>query len=296
MKAIRLILIFILAAALCGACAPSDAPPAVSPTPTPVPEAAQGDSQGQGDAEQGVEEGGKQEDAPAAPTKDNRLYDPSIFVIEASGTWRQELAEGYYADYECELYLDKVDSNDNHVSDGSYHGFLWMKTTLDVGEYLAEFLEDVPVDMGFSAGGEGICDNLIFHLTTRDTWEQDAYAIPLDGDQTQTPELNVPVDKGSFIVVAKDAYLDAVATGKQGETLEYHSDQSGDVELSYIVHMQPDSLENGMEREVTIYLSDGQGMSATLHGVMRRLPGYPDDLAKYVEDAPYQQALNKHLS
>jgi hypothetical protein len=36
-------------------------------------------------------------------------------------------------------------------------------------------------------------------------------------------------------------------------------------------------------------------MSTILFGVMRRLPGYPDDVAKYTQDAPYQEALNKHL-
>ena len=46
---------------------------------------------------------------------------------------------------------------------------------------------------------------------------------------------------------------------------------------------------------MTIYLIDGQGMSVMLLGTMRRLPGYPDDVAKYTQDAPYQQALDKHL-
>jgi len=36
-------------------------------------------------------------------------------------------------------------------------------------------------------------------------------------------------------------------------------------------------------------------MSAMLFGTMRRLPGYPDDVAKYAQDATYQQALDKHL-
>ena len=66
------------------------------------------------------------------PDQNSNLYDPSIYVIEASGTYRMELAPGYYADYEVEIYLDKVDSNDNRVVTGSYQGGLWMKTTIDL--------------------------------------------------------------------------------------------------------------------------------------------------------------------
>jgi hypothetical protein len=87
----------------------------------------------------------------------------------------------------------------------------------------------------------------------------------------------------------------ALATGKQGETLEHSDSTAQDVELSYIIHMQPDKYEKSAERKVTIYLIDGQGMSVMLLGTMRRLPGYPDDVAKYTQDAPYQQALDKHL-
>ena len=87
----------------------------------------------------------------------------------------------------------------------------------------------------------------------------------------------------------------ALATGKQGETQEHSDNAAQDAELSYIIHVQPDKYEEGTERKVTIYLSDGQGLSVMLFGTMRRLPGYPDDVAKYTQDAPYQQAPDKHL-
>lgn len=298
MKHLRLLSAILLLMLLCGACSkpaaqtqPSPAP-SPGPTPTITAHTEQSDSQGEG---QGESEAGEQGDAQTVQGKNRRLYDPSIFVIEASGSWRQELADGYYADYECELYLDKVDANDNRVSDGSYHGFFWIRMELDTVEYLKELLKDVPVEMEFDAGGEGICDNLIFNLSTRDIWERDAYAIPLDRDTKQEAAVDVPVDKGSFIAVAKQAYLYAKATGKQGEGFEHADSQSGDMELSYIIHMEPDSRENGTERRVTIYLSNEQGLSTVLHGTMRRLPGYPDDVAQYTQDAPYQDALNKHL-
>jgi len=287
MKKIILLLLVIVLVFICGACGKSQDP---APTSSPSPGLPAGpDPRETGDTQQ--------EDAPPAQdtAKSSNLYDPSIFVIQASGTWRQELAEGYYADYECELYLDKVDSSDNRVSDGRYHGFFWMKMSLDTGEFLQDLLKDVPAQVELNAGGEGICDNLIFHLSTRDIWERDSYAIPLEEDKTLQPEKDVPADRGSFIAVAKDAYLDARASGAQGEHLEYQNKQGADVELNYIVHMQPDSMETGAQRKVTIYLNDGQGMSTTLEGVMRRLPGYPDDVATYTREAPYQEALNKHL-
>ena len=87
----------------------------------------------------------------------------------------------------------------------------------------------------------------------------------------------------------------ARAAGQQGETPKHSNSAAQDIEPSYIIHMQPDKYEEGAERKVTIHLSDGQGMSAMLFGTMRRLPGYPDDVAKYTQDAPYQQALDKHL-
>ncbi len=296
MKTARILIIVMLIILLCGACVGPAVKTQPSPSHSPVPTAAaqNGQSGAQGERA-GEPETGEPADEEAAQGKNGRLYEPSIFVIEASGSWRQELEPGYYADYECELYLDKVDANDNRVSGGTYQGFFWIKMELDTEDYLKDLLKDVPVEMQFDAGAEGICDNLAFYLSTRDIWERDAYAIPLEGDSAQEAAIDVPVDKGSFIVVAKQDYLYAKATGKQGESVEHADNKSEDTELNYIIHMEPDSRENGTERKVTIYLNDAQGMSAVLHGVMRRLPGYPDDVAKYTQDAPYQDALNKHL-
>jgi len=290
MKTAKLIITLAAVTLLCAACALQDKPEP-SPSATPALSAgAAADAKG-GSAQ--VKDEQPQDEA--AEDENNKLYDPSIYVIEASGEWRQEVADGYYADYIGELYLHKLDSSDNRSSSGTYTGFFWMKMQLDAADYIKDMLGNVPMNMDFDAGGEGICDNLAVHLKTRDIWEREQYALPLAGDETLVPAEDVPVDKGSFIVVAKQAYLNARATGKQGETLEYSGSAAQDVELSYIIHMQPDKYEEGAERKVTIHLSDGQGMSAMLFGTMRRLPGYPDDVAKYTQDAPYQQALDKHL-
>lgn len=45
-----------------------------------------------------------EDELPEESQTKSAIYPPSIFVIEASGKWRQELAPGYYADYECEFY------------------------------------------------------------------------------------------------------------------------------------------------------------------------------------------------
>ncbi len=300
MKQVKLWSIVLILALFCGACAKPSAQVPISSAPvatsSPSPQAAEstGQSGRQQDAP-GEAEGDQQADAQSAQGKNGRLYDPSIFVIEASGAWRQEIEAGYYADYECELYLHKVDSNDNRSSDGVYTGFFWMNMKLDTAEFIKDMLKDVPIEMEFDGGGEGICDNLGFSLRARDIWEYGAYTIPLDGDKKQEAAAEVLMDKGSFIVVAKQTYLSAKATGAQGEKIDYYDSRAGDVELNYIVHMEPDSRENGTERKVTIYLNDGQSMSAVLNGVMRRLPGYPDDVADYTQQAPYQKSLNKHL-
>lgn len=288
-----LALIFLLSA--CGKPQTSGNPEAsATPAPGETPGISSGTSgDAAGDGEPGGEDAGQGDQS--AEGKNNRLYDPSIYVIEASGTWRHEIAEGYYVDYECELYLDKVDANDNRSSGGTYTGFFWLGVDLDAGDFISDMLGDVPVDMSFAAGGEGICDNFTVYLTTRDIWERDQYAIPLAIGGEQAAGEHVLLDKGSFIAVGKQAYLEAIATGVQGEGVEHRDAQVGDVELSYIIHMQPDAFENGTERAVTIFLTDNQGMTATIFGTMRRLPGYPEDVSRYAQDAPYQQKLNEHL-
>ncbi len=292
MKHVKLLALILAMILLCGACAQTHEPN--SPSPSTTPDIFLG-AAGEENSDQGETDIQQQPDDHVTQDKNNRLYDPSIYVIEASGAWHQEITDGYYADYECELYLHKVDSNDNRSSAGVYTGFFWLNMTLDTGGFVDSMLGDVPVDMGFAAGGEGICDNIGFSLTTRDEWERSGYAIPLMAGGEIVPAEDVLMDKGSLIVVAKQVYLDAVASGIQGETVEHHDSQATDVELSYVVHMQPDAYEQDVERGVTIYFSDGQGMSFTIFGTMRRLPGYPDDVLQYTQDAPYQEALNQHL-
>lgn len=225
----------------------------------------------------------------------NSLYDPSIFVIEASGSWRQELAPDYYADYECELYLDKFDANDNRSASGLYTGVFWMKTTLDTEDYLKEFLKNVPVEMDFEAGGEGICDNLTMHLL--DGYERDPfgdYTIPDEQSGIQ-PEKESLAGEGGFIAVGKQTYLDIRARGAGGEQLSHQGSQTDDTEIRYFIHIEPDPAHTSTERKVTIHLSGAGGMGATLEGVWRRLPGYRDDMQKYANEGKSAEMLEKHL-
>lgn len=232
----------------------------------------------------------------AESAKNNSLYDPSIFVIQAEGTWRQELAPGYYTDYECELYIYKADANDSRSASGLYTGVFWMKTTLDTEGYLKELLKDVPVEMDFKAGGEGICDNLTVHLL--DGFERDAfedYAIPDGQGEPLTPVQDMLADRGGFITVGKEVYLETRARGAQGEKLEHQGSQTGEEEINYVMHVEPDPEKTKTERKVTIYLSNAQGMSVTLDGVWCRLPGYPEDMLEYVNSGKTREVLDKHL-
>lgn len=258
----------------------SDAP---APTPTAVPGGAQVDAQPEG-----------REGVPTEERKGSDLYDPSIFIIEAAGAWRQELAAGYYVDYECELYLDKVDANDNRVADGLYTGALWLSTKLEVSDYMKELLKSAPVEIDFDAGGEGICDNLTVHLLSeykREPWW--GYAIPGENGDILAPEGGL-VAEGGFIAVAKDAYLNIQARGAQGENLEHSDDRAEDAEVSYIIHIEPDPGNDATERRVTIYLYNSEGMSATLEGVWRRLPGYREDVLEYAGSGKARELLDRH--
>lgn len=229
-------------------------------------------------------------------TRKSSLYDPSIFVITAEGSWRQELAQGYYADYECELYIDKTDANDNRTESGMYTGVCWIKTTLDADEYLKDFLKNVPVAIDLDAGAEGICDNLTVNLLAgyeRESWED--YSITGSQGEALPLSENMPVAKGSFIAVPTAAYLEVRARGAQGENLEHESSQSAEEEFNYVMHVEPDADRTATERKVTIYLSNSQGMSATLEGKMLRLPGYPEDMLEYTNSGKYNEVLDKHL-
>lgn len=221
----------------------------------------------------------------------SKLYDPSIFVIEASGAYRVELAPGYYADYEVEIYLDKVDSNDNRVVAGAYQGGLWIKTTIDAKEYIKETFGDAPVAIQFDAGGEAVNDNFAIYLNTTDDKAWTDYSI-LDEEGNPKPlTRDMPVAKGSTVAISKNVYLDAKARGAQGEKVDYQ-DTSGDeaIDVNYIVHVEEDGSEVNAQRKVTIQLS-GEGFSFTIEGTLTRLPGYPEDVLEYANN----EAKNKFM-
>lgn len=229
---------------------------------------------------------------PQPTSSENKLYDPSIFIIEASGEWREELAEGYFADYEIEVYLHKIDPNDNRVVVGAYEGIFWMKTTLDTTEYVQNMLGSVPVEMTFDAGGEAISENLGMMLNTSVDKAWVDYAILDDNGQPLPLTRDTPVDKGSFVVVAKSVYLETHAAGIQGERVDYSTTEgTGDqIMVNYVIHVQPDELESNGQRKVTILFS-GQGFKDQLvEGVMRRIPGYREDVADYYESSDYQNS------
>jgi hypothetical protein len=223
------------------------------------------------------------------------LYDPSIFIIEASGTWRQELAEGYYADYACELYPDKADAHDSRAADSLYTGVFWMSTKVELSDFLKKLLKDAPVAMDFDAGGEGICDNLTVHLLTG--YEQNAsqgYAIPGENGETQPPKGALAAE-GGFVAVPIDAYLNVRASGAQGESLQHSDSQAADAEMSYVIHIEPDPKNELAERKATLYLYNSTDMSVTLEGIWRRIPGYPEDMLEHANTNPARQMLDKHM-
>lgn len=233
----------------------------------------------------------------ATPSSKSKLYDPSIFVIQADGKWRKELAPNYFADYEADLYLHKIDPNDNRVVTGSYQGVFWMKVTIDADEYIKDMLKNAPVQMDFAAGGEAICDNLGINLNTTDDKAWVDYTILDDNGDPLPLTQDTPVAKGSFVTVAKDVYLKAKARGAQGERVDYETEAgTGDLtDANYIIHVQPDSMESGTQRKVVIYLETPGADPMIMNGTLRRLPGYPEDVSDYLNSDEYQQAARKHL-
>ncbi len=258
-----------------------------APTPTASPVSAGGANQTAAPTEPA--------NTPAATKSRSRLYDPSIFVIEASGSWQEELAPEYYANYECEIYLHKIDQNDNRQVKGSYEGIFWMNVKLDAVGFIKDMLGDVPADISFDAGGEAVCDNLAVFISAEDDKAWVNYTINGEDGQPLTLTQDTPVAKGSFVAVSKSVYLEAHASGAQGEKVDYSDASDGDlIDVNFVIHVQPDSMENGTERKVTINLS-GEGWSKTIEGVMRRLPGYPEDVEKYYNSSAYQNSARRHL-
>ncbi len=294
-----LLVLMLLVLLLLTACGKDAA--ALGATPTPAPAAV-----GQKTGEPSLPGNGGQNTAPPSETappaateapRKSALYDPSIYVIEASGTWQQELETGYYANYECEIYLDKVDSNNNRVVAGSYTGFCWINMTLDTTEFIKDMLKDVPMELTFDGGGEAICDNLGIYLSAEDDKAWVDYSILDDEGKPLPLTQDTPVAKGSFVAAGKDAYIEAKGNGTGGQDIKIDYSKSGgagNVDVNFVIHVEPDSMEQGAVRNVKIHLF-GEGFSTVLDGTLKRLSGYPEDVAKYASDAPGQQALNKHL-
>lgn len=230
------------------------------------------------------------------PTSQVKPYDPSIFVIQASKTWRDEIAPNYFVDYSCDIYLHKIDANDNRATAGSYQGTFWMDAKVDASGFISDMLKDVPVAASFEAGGEVVCDNFGIFLNTSDDKAWVDYSIPgADGKPLPLTQ-DTPVAKGSFVTVAKSVYLEAKARGAQGEKVDYSTTEgTGDeTDVTYVVHVQPDSAESNGERTVVFYMTTG-GTSFTVEGTMRRLPGYPEDVDKYLNSQEYHDNAFNHL-
>ncbi len=287
MKKTVMALILCIALLLC-ACGSNAQQPTEKTSPTPTLIAGGGNAEATVPPTEPV-------NTPSATESGSRLYDPSIFVIEASGSWQEELVPEYFADYECEIYLHKIDQNDNRQVKGSYEGVFWMNVKLDAAGFMEEMLGDVPVDISFDAGGEAVCDNLVVFISAEDDKAWVNYTINGEDGESLPLTQDTPVAKGSFVAVSKGVYLEAHASGAQGEKVDYSDASEGDLfDVNYIIHVQPDSMENGTERKVTLNLS-GEGWSKTIEGVMRRLPGYPEDVEKYYNSSEYQNSARRHL-
>lgn len=234
---------------------------------------------------------------PTAVSKNNKLYDPSIFVIQGEGKWRHELAPNYFADYEADIYLHKIDENDNRAVVGSYQGVFWIKVTFNADQWIKDMIKDAPVQIDFAAGGEAICDTLALSLNTTDDKAWVNYNITDDNGNPLPLTQDTPVGKGSFVVVAKDVYVEARARGAQGEKLDYEN-QAGEgdlLDVNYVIHVEPDSMESGTERKMVMQFTIPGAPPMTMNGTLRRLPGYREDVSDYLNSDEYKQAARKHL-
>lgn len=255
-----------------------------SPTPTAEPVILPGGFNG-------GEESGDNETQPPEPTPyKSNLYDPSIFVIEASGTYKQELAPGYYRNYECEIYLHKIDQNDNRVTAGDYQGVFWMNVTMDADDFIQQMIGDAPASVDFGAGGEVLCDTLGIYLNTTDDKAWVDYTIKDENGEPLPLAQDYSVAKGSFVAVSKNVYLEAHAQGAQGERLDYSDASAGDLlDVNYVINVEPDSAESNAQRKVIINIS-GEEFNINLEGVLKRLPGYRDDVEDYYNSDGYKNS------
>lgn len=274
-----------------------------SPTPTPTPVGSQAsETDGSKDSPGVPVSGGKQvsqpnETAPQETQKRSTTYGPSIFVIEASGSWRHQVDTGIYVNYECELYLDKIEPYNMHDDNGAYTGVFWLKLTVDVSEQFSKIIKSVPmVNISLETEAEGIQDSVSFYL--RDGYTRDPTAnfdIPDGQGGYLKPDHGALADKGSFVVRSTYGNINYHFEDRQKDLLiDYQKSGGTDTEVSYIVHVAPDPTREATERAAKIHLILSDGSSTVLDGVWRRLPGYPDDLEKYYNSGKSREILEKH--
>lgn len=71
--------------------------------------------------------------------------------------------------------------------------------------------------------------------------------------------------------------------------------QEGDLyETNYVINVEPDSAESNSQRKVIINLS-GEGFNMNLDGVLKRLPGYREDLEDYYNSDGYKNSTWRKL-
>lgn len=289
-------MLLLLSLAGCGTNNMDNSPPAAST----MASGAQGEEEGGSTVLPGVpgRSGMEDEESPAAETgKKQKTYEPSIFIIEASGTWQHEIETGYHVNYECELYLDKIEPHDMHSDTGFYSGVFWLRMAFDTGEYISDIIKGVPgLEIMLDAGAEGICDNLAMYL--RDGYTRDPtgnYSIPSgQGGQLEPPH-DALADKGSFVVAATQGNLNAYALDTvKGIELDYEHSGAVDIDVSYVIHVGPDPTMEATQRRVKIKITTSDGATGMIDGVWRRLPGYPEDLQKYNDSGKSREILDRH--
>lgn len=231
---------------------------------------------------------------PEATLSPNKPYDPSIFIIKGSGTWRDELAPEYFADYEIEFYFHKIDPNDNRRVAGTYEGIIWMKTKLDTSGYAAKVVGDAPVVVSFDAEAEAIRDNLPISLNTTDDKGWVDYSILGEDGQPLSLSQENPVGRGSFVMVAKSVYLEAHGSGVQGERVDYSTmEGTGDaIDVNYVIHVQRNDQEINGQRKVIFNVS-GEGFNKNIEGILIRIPGYPEDVSDYLNSPEFENSTWK---
>lgn len=288
-----LILFWVFACTSC--IKPVDTPTTPTPTSTVEPDDFGGGLNVPG-------QNGHKEDPPSEPAQEENeqrstTYGPSIFVIEASGSWQQEIEKGYYANYECELYLDKIEPYNMHDDNGAYTGVLWFKIELDVNDYISEMLKDVPfVDISFDLEAEWLNDSMSFYLQDGYTRDPTAnFDIPDGQGGHLKPDHGALADKGSFVAALISGNLSTVGQDSfWGILLEHESSITSDMEASYVVHVEPDPSREATERAVKIYLTLQDGSSTVLDGMWYRLSGYPEDLEDYYNSGKSREILERH--